>query len=60
MEEIRFCKVCGRVAEKDGFCGGSCRKRHILKSTMPAKRGDYSGYSKWRDENGQYQAIWGR
>ena len=54
-KDIVFCK-CGREAVLGLYCSEKCRKK---KPKQP-KRGDYSGYSKYREDNGQYQAIWGR
>lgn len=55
MEQITFCP-CGRVAVKDNRC-----MKHIGKDFKKKNRSvKFSGYSKWREDNGMFQAREGR
>ena len=57
FEPTGFCWACGRKIE-GLFCNIHCAARFRKRDRI--KRGPYSGYSEYRDELGQFQAIDGK
>jgi len=51
--QVTFC-FCGLVA----INGGKCNKHQGIDKVKKNKIKKYSGYSKYREENGEFQAIW--